>query len=85
MTKRCRSHEAGSVEARSSISKSNFFVNRVVKGDRSSQPGRPRSLDQSPRSIEPARASQVARPVAQVDRTSQGEPGRSARRSSRSS
>ena len=39
----------------------------------------------SPRSIELATASQVVPPIAQVDRASQGEPGRSANRPGRSS
>ena len=43
-----------------------------------------RLLSQLPRSIEAARVDEVVRPVAQVDRHSQGEPGRSASRPGRS-
>ena len=52
---------------------------------RSSQPERASSFCWSPRSIEPPRASQIARLIAGVDRASQGEQGHSAGRSSRSS
>ena len=62
MRKRSRAHEAGSVEARSSISKSIFFANRVVRAvvgafacTQSNQPRapqeRPKSGQEGPRVV----------------------------------
>ena len=62
MKKRSRAHEAGSIEAGSSISKSIFFANRVDGAVVSSQiepVGAPRSAQSS--QIEPARAPGAAR------------------------
>ena len=72
MKKRSRAHEAGSIEAGSSISKSIFFANRV-DGAVVGQPGRARSA-QGVQS-EPARAPRATRSShSRPDRTSQGEP-----------
>ena len=81
MKKRSRAHEAGSIEAGSSISKSIFFANRV-DGAVVGQPGRARNAlgVQS----EPARAPRAPRSShSRPDRASQGEPG--APRASKSS
>ena len=62
MKKRSRAHEAGSIEAGSSISKSFFFGNRidgVVVGSQIEPAGAPRSAQSS--QIEPARAAGAAR------------------------
>ena len=62
MKKRSRAHEAGSIEAGSSISKSIFFANRVdraVVGSQIEPAGAPRSAQSS--QIEPARAAGAAR------------------------
>ena len=62
MKKRSRAHEAGSIEAGSSISKSILFANRVdraVVGSQIEPAGAPRSAQSS--QIEPARAAGAAR------------------------
>ena len=62
MKKRSRAHEAGSIEAGSSISKSIFFANRVdgaVVGSQIEPVGAPRSAQSN--QIEPARAAEAAR------------------------
>ena len=77
MKKRSRAHEAGSIEAGSSISKSIFFANRVdraVVGGQIEPAGAPRSAQSS--QIEPATAPGAAR-------SSQSRPDR-ARASARS-
>ena len=87
MKKRTRAHEAGSIEAGSSKSKSIFFANRVdgaVVGQpgapgasKASQPERPGHPDRATRGhIEPARASQ--RRPGLPNRASQGAQGRDA-------
>ena len=62
MKKRSRAHEAGSIEAGSSISKSFFFANRVdgvIVGSQIEPAWAPRSAQSS--QIEPARAAGAAR------------------------